>query len=322
MDIKHKIVSELKRIAHELGRTPDRDEFIAETGISKHQINTNFGGWTVLLKSQGLETNERKKRVTNQEFFYKEIRSQLQTQQEEKQQERTEIRKVSLAPKTSNVILCIGDCHFPFVCQESLSYVYQICEHAKPTHIIQIGDLYDMFSHGKFPRSRNTYNPFEEMKLGLEMAQSMWSKLSELAPKAQRIQLLGNHDIRPLKRIVEAYPEGEVFFSIDKYFNFDGVTHIRDYREGYTIDDWFFHHGYLNTLGAHRDFNMTNTCVGHSHKGGVVYKNINGKIIAELNCGYIGDPSTKALSYTAQKATHWTKGVGLIDPWGPRFIAF
>lgn len=51
------------------------------------------------------------------------------------------------------------------------------------------------------------------------------------------------------------------------------------------------------------------------------FKRIGGKTLYELNAGYLGDPESKALSYTPTKITNWTLGWGYIDEDGPRFVA-
>ena len=76
---------------------------------------------------------------------------------------------------------------------------------------------------------------------------------------------------------------------------------------------------WISVTGA-REHNLKNTVVGHSHLGGVVYRNTFNGIIWELNAGFCGDTESKALSYTPQRLTKWTKGFGFIDALGPRFI--
>jgi hypothetical protein len=219
-------------------------------------------------------------------------------------------------------MVIIGDCHFPFVHKPSLDKSIAFIKEFQPKYVIQIGDLYDMLSHGKFPRSLNVYTPKDEMNEGRKMALDMWAKIKEVAPKAECHQVLGNHDIRPMKRIIEAYPEAELFMDFEKWFKFDGVTTHSDIRQELIINGICFIHGYRSKLGDHRDFNKMSTVVGHSHLGGVNFKNYGSEILFELNAGYIGDPESKALSYTSQKIVNWTHGLGVIDSFGARFIHF
>ncbi len=84
-----------------------------------------------------------------------------------------------------------------------------------------------------------------------------------------------------------------------------------------------FIHGYLSLLGAHARFNLKNVVCGHTHRGGTAFiRNAghDGGTIWEANAGYLADPYSKGLSYTAQKrATNWTWGILHIDEMGPKF---
>ena len=133
---------------------------------------------------------------------------------------------------------------------------------------------------------------------------------------------MGNHDVRPLKKVMELVPEVEIFVEFSKWFEFPGVKTVTDHREWLEIGNVSFTHGHLSTPGAHaRSFDRNVVC-GHSHKGSVQYLNCrDGKMLFELNCGYIGDPMSRPMSYTAKNQVPWTLGFGVIDQWGPRFIA-
>jgi hypothetical protein len=119
---------------------------------------------------------------------------------------------------------------------------------------------------------------------------------------------------------LECYPEGELFFSIDKYYKFDGVQMHMDARTPLELDGVLFTHGHYSRLGDHRDYNLQSTVCGHSHLGGVTLRQIRGQVLFEMNAGYMGDPDSKALAYTPTKIVKWTKGWGWIDQWGARFI--
>jgi hypothetical protein len=312
----HSLIVDLKRIALELGKTPTRDEFVKHSKYTKHDVNNIFKSFTIFVQSSGLEVSKR-----NNKIFDKDIE--------------TEIENYKLSKKDSfdyeienSIIFCVGDTHFPFVDEDALSMAYVILGDLvqknpdKTIVIIQMGDLYDMMAQASFPKSLNNYNPFEEIQKGHKMAQDMWTTLKSIAPKNVCFQLMGNHTIRPLKRIIESAPECEPFFSIDKFVTFDGVETIKDNRQELIINDIIFIHGHKSRLGDHRDYNMANTVCGHSHTGGVSFKRFFNKVFWELNAGYLADPKSKALGYIPQKITRWTQGVGVVDHLGPRFIPF
>jgi len=221
--------------------------------------------------------------------------------------------------------LIVGDLHAPFANVPLLEKIYRFAEREKPEIIVQIGDLYDFLAHGRFSRSVNDYSPRQEQELGRKQAEEMWAELRKASPAAQCYQLWGNHDARPLKRILEVYPEAEDWVNemITRLMTFEGVKTMDDTREELILPgNVMAHHGYRSRLGQHRDYAMMNAVVGHTHTGGVVFKQIRGEVLWELNVGFAADANSKGLSYTNQRMTAWTPGFGWIDQDGPRFIPF
>lgn len=218
-------------------------------------------------------------------------------------------------------ILAIGDLHFPFHHRRAVELTLAAISELKPDVVIQVGDVYDMFSYGKFHRSMNVLTPKQEISSARKAAEWLWSEVRKRAPKSKRIQLLGNHDDRPYKRILEKAPEFEHLMSTKDIFCFDGVETVLDSREELTIGGTLFIHGFLNKLGDHVRYFHKNVVAGHIHRGGTVFFPYNGKTLFELNCGYLADRHTKALQYTSTKrTTSWTLGFGWIDKYGPRFV--
>jgi len=163
----------------------------------------------------------------------------------------------------------------------------------------------------------------QEVLEGRFCAEEMWRMLKRHAPKAICYQLLGNHCVRPLKKMRDVFPEAMSIFEIKPLWKFDGVTTIYDPREELVIEDIVFIHGYRTQLGSHASFMGKSMVGGHSHRGGVVLLPRFGveNPIFELNAGYLAGPEDyEALKYTPQKWNNWTRGVGYIDDLGPRFI--
>lgn len=307
---QHQLICELKDHAIELGRTPTRDEFVKR--IKQRQVLDELGGYAVLCQAAGLDGAGRVRKLTSA-IFERHV-AEVIAQHEP-------IAPIPQANYTKT--LCIGDTHFPFVSQRVLDFIYEWAEKNKPRRIVQIGDLYDMYCASKFPRSQNVYSPEEEETLARHGAETMWSTLRRICPEAECVQLKGNHDIRPLKRTLESAPSLEHVIAkhLDHLMTFDGVKLIVDPRQEYIVDGIQFIHGYRSKLGDHRDYTLMHTVCGHSHVGGVTFKRLRGQTLWELNCGYAGDPESKALGYTPQRLTHWTHGLGAIDELGPRFVS-
>lgn len=318
-DQAHELVSSVKELASELGRTPTSREFDNRYAGARYKIARAFGNYSELLKAAGLETyNDRRARaagkmkLSNAEVFGRDLGEVLSAHAPRER-----------APEVvSEPILVIGDAHFPFVHQATLEKIIRFAEKEKPAHIVQAGDLYDFFAHSKFPRSQNYYSPDQEMELGRKGAAEMWSALRAACPSAKLYQILGNHDVRPLKRVLESAPslEGLVARALLPLFQFEGVTTIDDPRQELVIQGVTFVHGYASRPGYVRDHVLGNSVTAHTHRMSVVYRALADRIIWELNPGFIGDETAKALSYTAQKTTGFTLGWGWIDEHGPRAI--
>lgn len=310
-DLKHRLLAEIKDIASSLGKTPTREEFRAHSKIGERAYQKAFGGYTLLLQAAGLKKSAPK--------FDPKVAFQAEAP----------VREIPPTPRpvdngAQNRILVLGDTHFPWVSVEGLCAVYAFIEQNPGiTHVIQMGDLYDMYSWAKFPRSHLLYTPRQEIEAGREMAENMWKKIQELLPNAKCIQLMGNHDIRPMKKVLEFAPELELFVEFKKWFQFPNVHLVDDPREPFELGDICFMHGFLHKLGDHARKFLRSVCVGHTHKGGVVMvpRGSDGAVLFECNAGYLGDPTSRPMSYTATKINEWTLGFAYIDEWGPRFIS-
>lgn len=308
-DLKHRLIAEVKEIASNLGHAPSRDEYRRHTKMGE-QYRKTFGGFSPFLQAAGLKTAH--ERQCKNSAFIAPIGSIKFN---------TGTRKPVL--RVCGKILVIGDTHFPWVHVGALEAVYEfIRQNPDITHVVQIGDLYDLYSWAKFPRSHMLYTPKHEIELGRQMAAEMWAKIRSMLPKAKLHQILGNHDLRPLKKVLEMAPELEIFVELTRWYEFQGVELLADPRAWLTIENVHFTHGHLSRLGAHSDRFMKSVVCGHSHRGGCVFTHLsNGETLFELNVGFLGDPESRPLSYTAKVAENWTLGFGVIDQYGPRFIA-
>lgn len=219
-------------------------------------------------------------------------------------------------------ILILGDIHFPYHNKKALKEAMYAVKHEKPTHVVQIGDLYDQYSFSRFTR-KNLTLPEQELREARLHAEDMWESCNR---SARKYQLLGNHDIRLIKRAEERLPEAQDLIkrSMLELYRFKGVRTIEDDRDLFKIGDITFHHGYLSRLGDHMRYFGTSTVVGHSHVGGAVFEQRNGKTLFELNAGYLADETAEPLRYRPTKSSKWTLGFGLITYRGqtpcPQFI--
>lgn len=128
-------------------------------------------------------------------------------------------------------IVVIGDIHFPWVNQKSLACIYDFIKYIAPTMVVQIGDLYDLYSFSKFPRSHDIMTPKDELTQANADAHQMWDKIRRIAPRAKLIQLLGNHDSRIAKRAMEAFSIGESLLDLKSIWQFPKVETLFEERD-------------------------------------------------------------------------------------------
>lgn len=220
-------------------------------------------------------------------------------------------------------VLAVPDLHFPFHCADALKALYSAARKIKPDAIVQLGDLYDFFSFSRFPKKPGVIHPADEIEEAYECALDFWRTMHSIAPKASLYQLAGNHCARPLKLTTERCPE--LYPLVEKswknLFKFDGVTSIIDTRDDLELDGVIYEHGFYSKPGQHMLENMRPTVIGHTHRPWYIAESIRGgRMLWELNCGYVANPAHPALNYPRKKWVKWVQGYGLISKDGPRFI--
>jgi len=316
-DLLHRAVAAIKDLALELGKVPTKAEFVSRVSGAEGMLRRS-GGMTVLLKAAGLDTYEdrrgtKKQKITNQVF---EVSLEAHLERHEPRERSTK----TVWPK----IAIMGDLHEPFSHKACKQAFIEFCAEFQPEYIVQIGDAVDFLAHSKWPASKNIYKPKEEEEIARRALEDFWKQLGEKCPKAKRVMLLGNHAVRPLKRILEAVPSMEHWAEkyLEAYLAFPGVETVMDTREEYLIADIAFIHGHASQLGQHRDHLLRNVVCGHTHRGGAVFRNFRQETMFELNAGHCADEDSKAMTYTPTKTTGWTLGWAAIDKHGPRFIPF
>lgn len=221
-------------------------------------------------------------------------------------------------------MVAVPDMHLPFTDWKSVAKIYAAIEKLNPTHVVQLGDMFDMFSFSKFAKHPIGMTPEEELSEGYNGACRFWSNVHKAAPKAKKIQLSGNHEARLMRSCIERAPDLYSLLSraSGDFWRFKNVQTIHDHRHELELSGVIYCHGWLTQLGAHARYLLKPVVHGHSHRGGSVFMNLGGKTIWELDCGYLADKYQVPLQYGPTKTILWTLGYGVIDERGPRFIPF
>lgn len=201
----------------------------------------------------------------------------------------------------------------PFHNRNALEEVLENIKELKPEIVIQMGDLFDQYCFSRFTK-KNIIRPEAELDQARNFGFKMWHQIKTSNPESKCIQLLGNHDLRLIKRAEERLPEAQELIrnTVLELYRFPEVLTIEDHREEYRIGEILFMHGFRAKLGDHMRYNLENTVCGHSHIGGVIFELRGDKILWELNCGHLADHTKEPLCYSEQKISKWTLGYGLI----------
>jgi hypothetical protein len=243
------------------------------------------------------------------------------------------IRKRMIFPNPSGKpkkAFMIGDTHFQWTNKRYLYACYEKIEKLKPDYVIQMGDLYDFYSFSRYPGPQ-IITAQEEIINARATAEEFWNSIKQIAPRAIKLQLWGNHDDRFIKRIHDRLPEAEgLLESLDwkKFWRFSGVKLQEDSREEVKIDlggkvgeVWFFH-GYLTQQAAHTKYTLHNCVTAHTHRAELSWIPHREKNLFEMNVGYVADQSSPVMRYSPQKYSKSIAGYGYIDEEGPHVISF
>lgn len=222
----------------------------------------------------------------------------------------------------SKKVLFISDTHFPYVNKKAMKKLYKVIQEEQPTHIIQAGDLVDMYSFSRYEKDANHTTPQEELELGLKMASDMWKKIKTICPKAKCIQLIGNHEDRLSKTVAKKAPELAMLCrTIQDLFDFKGVKVLSSSKEWVEIDNVIYCHGWYTKLGDHMKFFNKSVVHGHSHRIGIAYDQRNGSLLFEMDTGFMADKEALPLQYTSSKYTKWSLACGIVtNGKNPRLI--
>src|SRR6185436_9069061 len=173
---QHEVISLLKDLAISLGRSPRLEDLVGCKELSVWRLKKAFGSFSVAMKAAGLDlAKESKKRKVTNEIFERDLSLHLQEQHE---------RQVE--PKFSNFILpkdpypttvFLGDFHAPFNHVGATQFAIDVIAELKPKRVVQGGDLRDMFSASKYPRSHNLFTPKEEIEMGTKICQKLWADI-------------------------------------------------------------------------------------------------------------------------------------------------
>lgn len=211
-------------------------------------------------------------------------------------------------------VFVIPDLHLPYVNKKQLNKVLRAIEDEKPDAVVQVGDLYDQYMFSRYDKEYEELSPKKELSKAKSMATKMWKRINEIAPKAKKYQLLGNHDIRILKQVKRKFPE--IYYMIKEIFNemytFDNVETMKSDRDYLVLDEVVYCHGWKTSHTSHFRLPVAR---GHSHRASLELRQSERtgyKLIFEMQVGCLADDTLVPLDYPASKKTGWANAYGLV----------
>lgn len=213
-------------------------------------------------------------------------------------------------------VVVISDTHFPYHNKAAYKEVLRLIKQERPDAVIQIGDLLDQYVFSKYSRSQNLTTPEREVSQGRMHSQSMWATIRKLVPKAKLYQVLGNHDLRLKKRIMEVLPELETVYNYKDMYTFPGVKTLKNDRDYIEIDGVVYCHGWLSKSIDHAKHFAKPTVHGHRHKPAIETA---GRLWS-MDVGFLGDEKRVPFNYTMSKLTNWRMAIGIVDNGKPRLV--
>lgn len=184
-----------------------------------------------------------------------------------------------------------------------------------------------MYSFSKFPRTHNILTPRQELEQGRDAIWKFWKTVHEICPKAKKYQLIGNHEERLPKRVLERLPEAEGLFSVRDLFSHPNADLI---DSSLVLDDVLYIHGFMTRPYAHLRYFLRSVVFGHTHNAWILFEKIDKLIpgrtphknglLFEMSCGFMGDQSQIPLQYTQSKINKWSLGYSIIEDGIPCFV--
>ena len=228
-------------------------------------------------------------------------------------------------------LIAIPDLHFPWAHNRAVDWCVREVRRLRPKRVVQLGDLYDQYCFSKYPKNPNVSTPRDELQRGRKLAQKFWHAITKASPDSERVQLLGNHDVRVNKRIAERLPELQGLVNLDDLYGFPDVQTLDTDRDAYEFQLRPGHkvvvlHGWMTKVGSHLNhFENRSVIFGHVHRPHLLQRL--GKPgrpnLFELNCGYMADPMAPVFEYGGTVEKRWQIGYGLVDANGrPDFVGY
>lgn len=205
-------------------------------------------------------------------------------------------------------VMALGDWHCPALDLKMLAWAKKIFIAEKCDLAVMLGDLVDGKAWSRFDKPAEDDSPALEWKKTVQQVE----KASKIFKKLEIIN--GNHDLRIIKKSVEAKIPRQLIKELHEIFDFPGW----DFHIGpkpLIIDKVAYVHG--DEIVATRG----NKCIkygmsivqGHTHQAALTYVQTFDNSLFECEAGFMGIEEHPAFSYAAKNPRRGWKGVVIVD---------
>jgi predicted phosphodiesterase len=210
-------------------------------------------------------------------------------------------------------LLFIGDPHIPYHSEVGLSIWFAALRDFKPDIVVSTGDFVDCFAVSTYSKDpRRVFHLHGEM----EAAGAVLDQINELAPKARRIYLGGNHEDRLQRYLQDKAPELFPFIDIPKLLHLDerGFEYV-GYKESTKVGKLNLTHD-VGTAGRTAIFKALDAfqspvVTGHTHRMGyIVEGDATGGTQVSASFGWLGDIAKVDYMHQIRARRDWTLGFG------------
>ena len=200
----HSLVQLVKNAASELGHIPNRDEFLRHSGVSNHQIK-NAGGYAVVINATGLRQEKPTKNNNPLKNQFAKFDAVDKLGENYEKEIKPFVGKYERAQGIGDKILMVAsDFHAWWSNRFALNVFCDTALRLQPDYISLAGDVLDFFAISRYDKDpRRIFSLDSELDF---VKKHIFCALRQACPKAQIDLILGNHEVRLWKYLVQNAP--------------------------------------------------------------------------------------------------------------------
>lgn len=170
-DEKHQLVSDLLRVAAELGKVPCREEYLELGKFSKHQIVSRFGSFSTLVLAAGLNPPKQKKQS----------KEEINQRSYEKHNSEVQNKEIyCFPPKVYKCIFVWGDRHQPYGHKDTVSFLIACKKKYNPDLVIDIGDGEDVHGMNFHEKDEDLLSAGHELQEAIRINKLLYEEFPEV----------------------------------------------------------------------------------------------------------------------------------------------